>query len=98
MSSRVKSGDDEPITRRLDIAPCQVNAVVLQSWTSSKVGCDVATFPNQFSFANAVALQNATIATVGAKISTNEAVNWLNLSTSQNVCLNAVFSFVLAAQ
>jgi hypothetical protein len=75
-------------------APCQVNALVLQSWTSDKAGCDSTTLPTSFSIGSPSAFS---IATVGAKFTSNVALNWLNLATNQTACLGAKFSFVVAA-
>jgi hypothetical protein len=79
-------------------APCQFGTIAIQSWTSNKAGCDSTTLPGSFTGAAGPIFTNATIATVGAKVSTNYSVVWNNLSsTNQNACLGAKFTFVLAA-
>jgi hypothetical protein len=79
-------------------APCQLGQVVLQSWTSDKTGCDSTTLPGNFTATSPAAFTNVSIATVGAKASSNYGIVWNNLSsTNQNACLGAKFTFVLAA-
>lgn len=75
-------------------APCQVNALVIQSWTSDKAGCDSTTLPGNFSIGSPAAFS---IPTVGAKVTNTVAFNWLSLPVNQNACLGAKFSFVVAA-
>jgi hypothetical protein len=67
-------------------APCQLGtpALVLNSWTSNKAGCDSTTLAGSFTLAANGQLDGKSLATVGAQIlGTNENVTWNSLASTR---------------
>jgi hypothetical protein len=76
--------------------PCVVSGVSLQSWTSTKTGCDTATLPGSFTLAHSATFP-ITISTLnGTNLTDNATITFVNLpSVNQSACAGGSFNFTL---
>ena len=74
--------------------PTQVTTINLSTWTSDKVGCDVATLPGSFTMP-AVNV-NASVNT-GGSVAGPATITWVNLASNQSACSGAKFAFTLVS-